>query len=188
MSAMGGADLSFSNLQRCSKAPSRKQPSKLKSFWRPLPLVRSAWRKSEPKYFWKGTNGTLATDLRLLVGKVSQQVEVLLAFAFFAFGSSPMEERAITSSFNLWSKDLTEPERLVPRHGVRLPVIDYTGPTGGRERKSGIIAGVSIAPNTTVGVGFFNTRRAKSGVAPDPQLDRTRRNSKKAAIGISLKF
>ena len=114
---------------------------------------------------------------------------LLLAFAFFAFGSSPMEEQAITSSFDLWSaKDLTEPERLVARHGVRLPVIDYTGPTGGRERKSGIVAGVSIAPNTTVGVGFFNIRRAKSGLAPDPQLDRTRRNSKKAAIGISLKF
>jgi hypothetical protein len=131
----------------------------------------------------------LAADLHLLAGKASQQMPPLLAFAFFALSSSPLEEPAVTTSFNLSpAKPLTETERFFPRRGVRLPVIDYTGPTGGRERESGIVAGVSIAPNATVGVGFFNTRRGKSGLAPDPQLDTTRRNSKKAAIGISLKF
>ena len=113
----------------------------------------------------------------------------VLAFALLALSSSAADEPITPTSLSISSvKQLNEPRRFLPERGVRLPVVDYSGPTGAPERERGIVAGISLAPNTTLGVGFFNSRRAKSGLAPDPQLDRTRRSSKKAAIGISLKF
>jgi hypothetical protein len=74
------------------------------------------------------------------------------------------------------------------RPGIRLPVIDYTAPDQVPRRASGIIAGVALTPSTTFGVGFFNIRRAKSGLAVDPRTDGATRRSRKAAVGITVHF
>ena len=72
--------------------------------------------------------------------------------------------------------------------GIRLPAIDYTAPDHIPRRMSGIIAGVPLSPNATFGVGFFNIHRAKSRFAIDPRSNAAPRHSKKASIGVTMKF
>lgn len=107
-------------------------------------------------------------------------VAALIAGAPFAAQPPP------AASFDL-STAMPDPPFRAER-GVRLPVIDYSAPDGSRRLSSGIIAGLDVAPRTTIGIGLFNTRRARSSLAPDPQLDRAARGRRKAAIGINFKF
>ena len=72
--------------------------------------------------------------------------------------------------------------------GIRLPVIDYTTPDHIPRRMSGIIAGVPLSPNATFGLGFFNIHRSNSRFAIDPRTNAAPRHSKKASVGVTMKF
>ena len=72
--------------------------------------------------------------------------------------------------------------------GIRLPVIDYTAPDHILRRMSGIIAGVPLSPNATFGLGFFNLHRSTSRLAIDPRSNAAPRRSKKASVGVTMKF
>ena len=95
---------------------------------------------------------------------------------------------APVASYDLSTSTMTAVEPFKPERGIRLPIVDYTASDGSRARSTGIIAGVDIAPGTTLGVGFISTRRAKSSLSPDPQLERSARGGKKVAIGVRVKF
>lgn len=75
-----------------------------------------------------------------------------------------------------------------PPSAASFDLSTASAPDGSRRRSSGIIAGLDVAPGTTIGIGLFNARRARSSLAPDPQLDRAARGRRKAAIGINLRF
>lgn len=92
------------------------------------------------------------------------------------------------ASFDLSTASAIPDPPFRAERGVGLPVIDHSAPDGSRRRSSGIIAGLDVAPGTTIGIGLFNARRARSSLAPDPQLDRAARGRRKAAIGINLRF
>lgn len=72
--------------------------------------------------------------------------------------------------------------------GIRLPVIDYVAPDQIPRRMSGIIAGVPLSPNATFGLGFFNIHRSNSRFAIDPRSNAAPRRSKKASVGVTMKF
>jgi hypothetical protein len=72
--------------------------------------------------------------------------------------------------------------------GIRMPVIDYTAPNHIPRRMSGIIAGVPLSPNATFGLGFFNIHRSNSRFAIDPRSNAAPRHSKKASVGVTMKF
>ena len=72
--------------------------------------------------------------------------------------------------------------------GIRLPVIDYTAPDHVPRHMSGIIAGVPLSPTATFGLGFFNIHRSNSRFAIDPRSNAAPRHSKKASVGVTMKF
>ena len=69
-----------------------------------------------------------------------------------------------------------------------LPASDHVEPDGSRTRQRGIVAGIEVAPQAVVGIGFFNRLSKRPAQPPDPSLDNGQRRSKKAAVGLSLRF
>ena len=72
--------------------------------------------------------------------------------------------------------------------GIPLPVIDYTAPDRIPRRLSGIIAGVPLSSSAAFGLGFFNIHRSNSRFAIDPRSNAAPRRSKKASVGVTMKF
>jgi len=68
-------------------------------------------------------------------------------------------------------------------------IIEVVAPDGSRRQKRSIIAGVDVAPDTTVGIGLFDTMpRVKGTGGTDPRLDARAKKSRKAAVGLSFRF
>ena len=78
--------------------------------------------------------------------------------------------------------DSPEPPLQIQKFG--MPLIDYRAPDGTWKRGNGIIVGRDVAPNTTVGVGFFRMK-PKSPDGPETPFAA---KSKKVAVGFTLKF
>ena len=74
------------------------------------------------------------------------------------------------------------------RRGFSFPVIDYVEPTGTRQLKRGIVAGQTIAPNTLVGVGFFETAPRTRQAVGEPPASTLKRPRRSVAIGLSIGF
>lgn len=69
-----------------------------------------------------------------------------------------------------------------------LPASDYVEPDGSLGRQRGIIAGIEVAPQAVVGIGLFDRLAKRPAQPPDPASDNGQRRSRKAAIGMSLRF
>jgi hypothetical protein len=80
----------------------------------------------------------------------------------------------------------TSPE--VQRPSVAFPVIDYSAPDGSSPMPRGIIAGRQIAPGTVLGLGIFQTTPKMHGYVGDVPQNMAPRRTKRAAIGLSVKF
>jgi hypothetical protein len=66
---------------------------------------------------------------------------------------------------------------------------EIVAPDGSRHQKRSIIAGVEVAPDTTVGIGLFDTMpKVKGTGGADPRLDARAKKSRKAAVGLSFRF
>ena len=65
---------------------------------------------------------------------------------------------------------------------------ELVAPDGSRRQRRSIIAGVEVAPDTTIGVGLFDTLPRARGTGADPRLDARSKRSRKAAVGLSLRF
>ena len=75
----------------------------------------------------------------------------------------------------------------IERRGFSFPVIDYVDQAGVRQQRRGIVAGRTIAPDTVLGLGFFETTPKSGRLIGDPG-SMPRRSRKAAAIGLSMKF
>ena len=64
-----------------------------------------------------------------------------------------------------------------------LPLIDYSAP-GGAAKAPGILIGRDIAPNATVGLGFFKLKPRYTDNAAAAPVGK----SKKISVGLSLRF
>ena len=67
-------------------------------------------------------------------------------------------------------------------------VSDIVGEDGSRRKRRSIIAGVEVAPNTTLGLGLFDSLPKAKGKGPDPRLDGLSKRSRRAAVGMSFRF
>lgn len=92
-------------------------------------------------------------------------------------------------SENRW-KIPVEAQPNVARRGIRIPVVSYTAPDGTLKLKRGIIAGMRIAPHANLGLGLFETlpKQKLDNSSTDNPMKRKQRRSRKAAVGLSLKF
>jgi hypothetical protein len=96
-----------------------------------------------------------------------------------------------TGAFAQGSQDLrlSRPE---PVEGFGRPlsfrINEVIAPDGSRRQRRSIIAGVEVAPDATVGIGLFDTLPKAKGTGADPRLDARAKRSRKAAVGMTLKF
>ena len=75
------------------------------------------------------------------------------------------------------------------RPDLSFRIGEIVTPDGSRRQRRGIIAGVEIAPDTTVGIGLFDTMpKARGAGGADPRLDARAKKSRKAAVGLSFRF
>lgn len=100
--------------------------------------------------------------------------------------------RLILLSLFLWASPAAAqqgfgPPTPGPRLAIQqfaLPIVDYRAPDGTWKRGNGIIVGRDVAPNATVGVGFFRMKPRSPEVADTPFAGK----SKKVAVGLTFKF
>ncbi|MEO5972202.1 MAG: hypothetical protein ABIP91_02415, partial [Sphingomicrobium sp.] len=59
---------------------------------------------------------------------------------------------------------------------------------GSATKRHGVIAGVALAPDAAVGFGVFNAAPKPSLSTSDEKLFGGERKSRKAGVGLSLKF
>ena len=76
----------------------------------------------------------------------------------------------------------------IQRPSMAFPVIDYSAPDGSPPMPRGIIAGRQIAPGTVLGIGIFQTTPKLHGYVGDVPQNMAPRRSKRAAMGLSVKF
>ena len=74
------------------------------------------------------------------------------------------------------------------RPNMAFPIIDYGAPDGSAPMPRGIIAGRQIAPGTVLGLGIFQTAPKTRGYVGDVPQNMAPRRSKRAAIGLSVRF
>ena len=72
------------------------------------------------------------------------------------------------------------------RRPLAMPVIDYVAPDGQLALRRGVVAGVELDPGVAFGLGFVEGAAKRRVGAPDPA--KPERRSKRAAVGLSLKF
>ena len=74
------------------------------------------------------------------------------------------------------------------RPGLAFPVMNYSEPNGAWGERRGIIAGKQIAPGTILGLGIFQTAPKSHGYVGDVPQNMAPKRTKRAAIGLSMKF
>jgi hypothetical protein len=72
--------------------------------------------------------------------------------------------------------------------GLSFRVQEQFQPDGTRHERRGIIAGFEVAPQTTVGLGLFETLPKRVVRSDEERLDVMPKRSRKAALGLTLKF
>lgn len=76
----------------------------------------------------------------------------------------------------------------VERPGLSVPVFGYAEPVGLWQQRRGIIAGKEIARGTVLGLGIFQTTPKMRGFVGDIPQNLAPKRSKRAAVGLSMKF
>lgn len=117
----------------------------------------------------------------------------VLAFAVTIVSTvSTAAEPAGQSSTNAipsLSRIVGHPPTQVERRGFSFPVVEYRGPDGVWQQRRGIIAGKKVAPGTVLGLGIFQTTPKMRGYVGDvPHNVAPRGKSRRAAVGLSMKF
>lgn len=81
-----------------------------------------------------------------------------------------------------------EPSLSAGQRNFSFRVNDTFGPDGSRRKRTAIIAGFDVAPDTKVGIGLFDSMPKSRGRGPDPRLDGMAKKSRKAAVGMTFRF
>ena len=96
---------------------------------------------------------------------------------------------ALAQGSNDFRMSRPEPVESFSRPDLSFRINEVIAPDGSRRQRRAIIAGVEVAPETTVGFGLFDTMpRAKGSGGADPRFDARAKKSRKAAVGLSLRF
>lgn len=116
----------------------------------------------------------------------------VLAFAAIAVTAAPAAAQSgnqdSTNSLSAISRIIGEPPAPVERRGFSFPVVEYRGPDGVMQQRRGVIVGTKVAPGTVLGVGLYETSpKTRSYVGDVPQM-MERRKSRRAAVGLKMKF
>lgn len=116
----------------------------------------------------------------------------VLTFAALAVTAAPAVAQPggldPTNSLASISRIIGEPPTPVERRGFSFPVVEYRAPDGVMQQRRGVIAGTKVAPGTVLGVGLYETApKTRSYVGDVPQI-MERRKSRRAAVGLSMKF
>lgn len=76
---------------------------------------------------------------------------------------------------------------LAPDRGLSFRIDEPLEPDGSLSLRRGIVAGMEVAPDTTVGIGLFESMPKRVSRSEESALDRPKR-SRKAAVGLTFKF
>ena len=116
----------------------------------------------------------------------------VLAFAAAVVMTTPaaaqFDSQAPTNSLSSISRIIGEPPTPVERRGFSFPVVEYRGPDGVVQKRRGIIAGTKVAPGTVLGLGIYETAPKMRGYVGDVPQNMAPRKSRRAAVGLSMKF
>jgi hypothetical protein len=74
------------------------------------------------------------------------------------------------------------------RSQITLPIADYIERDGSTARGRGIIVQHDFSDGMQLGFGLLSMTPKKSSLSPDPQLERSSRGSRKAAVRLTVKF
>jgi len=116
----------------------------------------------------------------------------VLTFAAIAVTAAPAaaepESQNSINSLSSISRIIGEPPTSVERRGFSFPVVEYRGPDGIVQQRRGIIAGTRVAPGTVLGVGLYETAPKMRGYVGDVPQNVAPRRSRRAAVGLQMKF
>jgi len=112
---------------------------------------------------------------------------VLLALAIAPFSAHPALANGEQSRNRFATADPATESQFGNRN-LSFRLNEIIGLDGSRQQRRGIIAGVDVAPGTTVGFGLFDSGPKAKGRGPDPRLDGLSKRSRKAAVGMSFRF
>lgn len=116
----------------------------------------------------------------------------VLAFAATVITTAPAVAEPVdqdsTNSLSSISRIIGEPPTPVERRGFSFPVVEYRGPDGVVQQRRGVIAGTKVAPGTVLGVGIYETAPKMRGYVGDVPPQVTPRRSRRAAVGLRMKF
>lgn len=116
----------------------------------------------------------------------------VLAFVPIAVMATPAaaepDSEASANSLSSISRIIGEPPTPVERRGFSFPVVEYRGPDGVVQKRRGIIAGTTVAPGTVLGIGIYETAPKMRGYVGDVPQNMAPRKSRRAAVGLSMKF
>ena len=93
-----------------------------------------------------------------------------------------------TNTLSSISRIIGEPPTPVERRGFSFPVIEYRGPDGVIQQRRGVIAGTKVAPGTVLGIGIYETAPKMRGYVGDVPQNLAPRKSRRAAVGVRMKF
>ena len=87
---------------------------------------------------------------------------------------------------------LSDPAISQPRQSANpsfsIQVSDEFAPDGTQRQRRGILAGIDVAPQTTIGIGFFDSSPKMRGPGFESRIDSYSKKSRKAAVGMSFRF
>ena len=110
----------------------------------------------------------------------------ILGFVLTSVAVGPATAQSILSSpFATTNRD---PPLSVSQRNFSFRVNEVIGADGSRRKRTAIIAGVEVAPDTTIGFGLFNSMPKARGRGPDPRLDELAKKSRRAAVGMTFRF
>lgn len=109
--------------------------------------------------------------------------------AVSASAAAEPPDRGQSSALQSLSRFSGAPPMQIERRGFSFPVVDYADPSGQLQQRRGIIAGKTVAPNTVLGFGIFETAPKARGYVGDipPSMAPPKRN-RRAAVGLSMRF
>lgn len=119
------------------------------------------------------------------------RVRILIFAAAVALTAPASAEPARTTDSNALpslSRLGRDEPTAVQRPGLAFPITNYSEPNGEWGERRGIIAGRQIAPGTVLGLGIFQTAPKMRGYVGDVPQNMAPKRTKRAAIGLSVKF
>lgn len=110
---------------------------------------------------------------------------VLMALTITPLTAAPTLAQSRSSPFTIPGRD---PPFDVGSGRLSFRINDVVRPDGAQSKRRSIIAGVEVGPDTFIGVGLFDSMPKARGHGPDPRLDGLTKRSRKAAVGMTLRF